>query len=66
MTKLVSISAVPAALLLAESVEAANQQLEVGISTFALSAPYVVARLQPATHAAEKSNALALEWRNIP
>jgi len=63
MKKLVYILAVTATLLLAKSVEAT--QLEVGISTYALPAPYVVAQLQPATPAAEKSNALASEWRNI-
>ena len=64
MKKLVYILAVPATLLLAISVEAA--QFQVGISTYALSAPNVVAQLQPAARAAEKSNALASEWRNIP
>jgi len=63
MKKLVYILAVPATLLLAISVEAT--QLEVGISTYALSAPNV-AQLQPPARAAEKSNALASEWRNIP
>ena len=64
MKKLVYILAVPAALLLAISVEA--NQLQVGISTYALSAPNVVAQLQSAARAAEKSNALASERRNIP
>ncbi len=64
MKKLVYILAVTATLLLAKSVEAT--QLEVRISTYALSAPYVVAQLQPAPPAAEKSDALASEWRNIP
>ena len=64
MKKLVSIPAVPATLLLAKSVEAT--QLEVRISTHALSAPNVVAPLQLLTQAADKSNALASEWRNIP
>jgi hypothetical protein len=64
MKKLVSILAVPAILLLVKSAEAT--QLEIGISTYALSAPYVVAQLQPAAPAAEKSNTLTSEWRNIP
>ena len=64
MKKLVYILAVPVTLLLAISVEAI--QLEVGISTYALSAPDVVAQLQPAAQAVEQSNALASERRNIP
>src|SRR5690242_17362847 len=66
MKKLVYILAATATLLLAKSVEAADKQLEVGISTYALpAAPYVVAQLQPAAPAAEKLNAPASEWRNI-
>src|ERR1700758_3042210 len=65
MKKLVYILAAPATLLLAKSVEAADKQLEVGISTHpAPAAPYVGAQLQPAAPAAEKPNALASEWRN--
>ena len=64
MKKLVYILAVPATLLPAISVEAT--QLQVGISTYALSAPNGVAQLQPAARPAEKSNALASERRNIP
>jgi len=64
MKKLVYILAVPVTLLLAISAEAT--QLEVGISTCAMSAPNVVAQLQPAAQTVEKSNALASEWRNIP
>jgi hypothetical protein len=63
MKKLAHIPAVSATLLLAKSVEAT--QLKVGISTHALLAPHVVAQLWPAKPAAEKSNALASEWRNI-
>jgi hypothetical protein len=64
MKKLAYILAVSVTLLLAKSVEAT--QLEVGISTYTLPAPHVVAQLRPAKPAGEKSNALASEWRNIP
>ena len=67
MKKLVFTMAVPAALLLAASAEAADRQLEVGILTYAQSAPapYVVVRLQPATRAPENSHTLVVAWRNV-
>jgi hypothetical protein len=65
MKRLFSVLAVPATLFLALSVEAADKQLEVGISTFALSAPCLLAPFQPVTLAAENLHVLAAGRRSI-